>query len=139
MIHLRSYPWIYLLQFAVWLLFATCLIAMASFVIATPVSELDLHGKVLPPDWEAAYYNHGKYVRGFPIASYPIWFGAVCLLLLCAFVAQWQLGREVQSQIRTIGADRVRKHKIMHLLFVVGVLVYGWVAMKFVLVGVVPA
>ena len=136
---LRSHPWIYLTQFLVWLIFATCFIAMASFVIATPVAELDLHDKVLPSNWEAAYYNHGTYIRGFLIESHPVWFGVVLLILLVTFLAQWQLNREIKSQVQAGGPRRERNHRIMHLLFVFGALVYGWVVVKLLLVGVVPA
>jgi len=39
-----------------------------SFLAAKPVSSFDLGGKSLPPGWDAAYLNHGRYLRGYLVA-----------------------------------------------------------------------
>ena len=134
-----EYPWIYALEFAVWLVFACCLFMVVSFTLVAPIAELDLHGRSLPGNWEAAYLDHGQYIRGYLISRHPLWFGFVSLILICAFVAQWLIGREIKGQLQAGDPARARAHRVAHLLFVIGVLVIGGIAMKLVLFRVSPA
>ena len=66
-----AYPWIYGTQLLAWLAMFGSFFLVMSFFMATPVAELDLGGKSLPSHWEAAYLDHGKYLRGYRIGTNP--------------------------------------------------------------------
>ena len=134
-----SYPWIYLVEFVLWLVFGICLIGLVAFLSSTPVAELGLHGKALPGNWEAAYLNHGKYLRGFLVSRHPLLFGFTTFLFVSAFVAQWIVDKKIRLQVRTGGNARVRGHRISRILFALGGMAFIWYLTKSVFVGVLPA
>jgi len=56
------FPWIYVIEFALFVSLGAGLLATCAFVASKPVAELRLEGKALPPNWEAAVPNHGRFL-----------------------------------------------------------------------------
>jgi hypothetical protein len=135
---LLKFPWIYVTEFLLWCLFACAGVFLASFALSVPIAELDLGVKSLPSDWEAAYPNHGNYVRGYLVSRHPFWFGLLVLVITLTCTTMWLVSVEIKRQVKAGGPSRERTHKIAQALFVVALFALGLLAMKTVLVGVVP-
>lgn len=139
MLSRMKFPLLHLLEVLLWLPMIGSFVAVTSFISADPISMLDLHGKVLPAHWEAAVYNHGRYLQGFVLSRHPVAFGLSAALLIGTAVLNFLVRKAQMAQMAGSAPSSVRHHRIAQatVFGAVGALFY--VLVMHVLVGVAPA
>jgi hypothetical protein len=133
------YPWIYVTQLVGWLVLFGSFFFAISFMMATPIAELDLGGKSLPSDWEAAYKDHGAYLKAYLLYKHPFLFALSVAVLISAVLAQSRVRRELARQILEGGEPRARADKIVRNTSVLIGFVLTLLAFKFLVVRAYPA
>lgn len=114
MLRQLKFPLVYLLEVALMPLLMAAFFGVVSFLAAEPVAQLDLGGKSLPAHWDAAYFNHGEYLRGFIITQHPAAF-AMAVLLFAGLGTLTVLLRKAQAAQAAEAGDP-RAHKIARTL-----------------------
>lgn len=139
MLKTLKFPLIYVLELALGLLLFTSFVLVLAFVAADPVASLDLAGKSLPPTWEAAVPNHGKFLEGYLIANHPVAFALAVALLAASAATQYPVGKAILAQRESDGASRVMVHSIAHICVVVAWFTIACMVQYYFLAGVSPA
>jgi hypothetical protein len=134
-----KFPLLYVAEVLLFLPLLAGFVGIISFLAAAPLSTLDLRGKSLPADWEAAVPNHGKFLPGYLIANHPIMFAFTIVLLLGSVAVLYRVQRAQALQLKEAHVASANSHKIAR-----GVVFAVWAAITFVLVmrvlvGVSPA
>ena len=134
-----AYPWIYVTQLSGWLVLFGSLFFMMSFFMATPIAELDLGGKSLPSHWEAAYLDHGTYIRAYLIPRHPFLFAFSVAVWITTLLALPLVRRELARQIHEGGELRARADKIARRTSLMVGFVLTVLAFRFLVVRAIPA
>jgi hypothetical protein len=92
-----KFPLIYILELALWFPLFAGFVTVVAFIAAEPIASLDLVGKSLPPTWEAAVANHGKFLERYLIANHPVAFTLGVLLLIGSAAALIRYTRQCCS------------------------------------------
>lgn len=133
------FPIVYVLEILLVIPLLGSFVAVASFLAAQPVASLDLRGKHLPSGWEAAVPNHGNYLRGYTIGNHPIRFAIVFVVLVVSVAMLYRVHRAQMMQRATAFGPQIWRHNIAHAcVFAVWVL-YGYILVTHLLVGISPA
>jgi hypothetical protein len=123
------FPLLYLTEALLFLPTATGFFGVASFLGAKPISGINLHGKVLPSTWEAAVFNHGRYLQGYLIGNHPAIFAAFLALFLASGIATHRVRLAQVAQASNAEPTKASAHKIANAC------VFGtWGVLGFVLV-----
>ncbi|UJB19141.1 MULTISPECIES: hypothetical protein [Lysobacter] len=133
-----KFPLIYILELALWFPLFAGFVTVVAFIGAEPIASLDLDGRSLPPTWEAAVANHGKFLEGYLIANHPVAFGLGVLLLVGSAAALYQVHKAMLFQRQSDGASRAMAHNIAHVCVGAAVLALGYIAVMNLFVGVSP-
>ena len=131
--------WASVLQFAFSVGLLAGFILFVSFVAATSVAELDLGGKSLPADWEAAYLNHGKFLRGYLIENHPLAFAMTIVLLVGSFAGLWLMSRHIKARAETGADPRTRMDNLVNAAELAAAIAIGIVVYKLLFIGTLPA
>lgn len=134
-----KFPLLYVAEVLLFIPFEAGFVGISAFLDAKPLDTLDLHGKSLPSNWEAAVPNHGKFLPGYLIANHPIMFAFTIVLLLGSVALLYRVQRAQALQLKEAHVASANAHKIAR-----GVVFAVWAAITFVLVmrvlvGVSPA
>ena len=124
----RKFPLLYIFEAALWAALIPEFFLNVAFLASTPVGSLHLEGRSLPPGWEAAYPNHGRYVRGYLIGHHPLAFAGVLVLLLITAAALLFVQVAELRQRAATGPSLVRRiaQGAVFLLVVAQGYIYGW-------------
>jgi hypothetical protein len=139
MLKALPFPLLYVAEVAVWVLLLASFVALWSFLGATPMGDLDLHGKRLPSTWEAAVSNHGTYLPGYMIANHPVAFSIGVFGLLFSAAMLYVIHRAQKQQRLVVGADFERVHKVANLSVMAALAAISYILIFHLLVGVHPA
>ena len=112
MLRQLKFPLLYAVEALLWVPLIAGFYGAASFLAARPVSSLDLQGKALPVDWEAAIPSHGTFVQGFLIQSHPIAFAFVVGVLLMSAALLYKVRKAQILQRQEAAASGARAHAV---------------------------
>jgi hypothetical protein len=134
-----AYPWIYVTELLVWLVFISSFFVVVSFASATPIAELDPGGKSPPSHWEAAYRDHGWYLRAYLVSKHPFQFALSLSVLILSFFALRAIKNEQASQVHDGGESRARAHTIANRTLASVVFIFIMFVFKFLVSQAIPA
>ena len=107
-----KFPLLYAVELLLWLPLLASFYGTVAFLASKPIHSLDLQGKSLPANWEAAVPNHGKYLQGYLVSSSPVAFALVVASLLCLGLLLYQVHKAQVVQRRATGPSRAIAHAV---------------------------
>ncbi len=139
MLQRLPFPVIYALEALVVVPLLGGLVVVESFLAAQPFASLDLRGKHLPTNWEAAVPNHGTFLRGYLINKHPIAFAASVAVIVLSAVALFQIHRAQTAQSAAAQGQMVRRHAFARFCVFAFWGLCGYLLVIRLLVGISPA
>jgi hypothetical protein len=134
-----KFPWLYVIEFGLWLPLMLGFYMSVSFLAAAPIAGLELHGKSLPLTWEAAVPSHGRFLRGYIISNHPTAFAFGIVLLAGSAVAIYPVRKAQAVQSKVSGPGIAGKHKAANISVMAALAAVSYFVISHVFVGVVPA
>lgn len=134
-----KFPLIYAAEALLWFPLLAGFYGVASFLAAKPVANLDLQGKSLPADWEAAIPNHGRFVEGHLISNHPAAFIAIIALLVTSAFVLYRVHKAQVDQRQAAGSSGARAHAIARGCVFAALAVLAYLFLTRVFVGVSAA
>jgi hypothetical protein len=104
-----KFPLIYIIELVLWLPLLASFIVTAGFLTAKPISAINLEGKSLPTNWEAAVASHGKYIEWYLISNHAVAFYVGLLILLSSAALLYPVTKAQvwqQQQAKIVGSKR---------------------------------
>ena len=139
MLKYLRFPLLYAIELLLWLLLLAGFANTASFLAAKPIASLGLQGKSLPPSWEAAVPNHGRFLEGLLFSSHPYRFALGLALIALSAVALYLVSRAQVAQRQAADHSRKAAHNIARFTVAAGLVAIGYFVLTKVMVGVSPA
>ena len=134
-----KFPLLYVIEGILLPLMICGFFVTASFYAARPLASLDLHGKALPANWEAAVPNHGGYYGWYLLTNHPVLFTLGLLLWLVPLVTLNLVRKAQVLQRQEAGASRNTAHAIARALVVAAFMLTAYWFVFHVTVIVKPA
>jgi hypothetical protein len=138
MLERLRFPWIYVVELVLWIPLAAGFVATVTFLASKPVIELELGGRSLPPTWEAAVPNHGRFLEGYLVSGHPVAFGAALALLFASAALLYPVHKEQLRQAKAASGREALAHKGALAVSFAAVAAAGYFGLSRFLVGVVP-
>jgi hypothetical protein len=132
------FPWIYVVEFVLWIPLGVSFVVTVTFLASKPVTELELGGRSLPPTWEAAVPNHGKFLEGYLLSRHPAVFGAALALLFASAALLYVVHKEQLRQAKTASGKEALAHKGALAVVFAAIAATGYFALTRFLVGMSP-
>jgi hypothetical protein len=133
-----KFPYIYIVEFLIWLPLLTGFAITASFLAARPIATINLQGKSLPTSWEAAVANHGRFLEGYLISSHPLAFCFGLALLAASIAVLYAVHKEQAFQRQSDGPSHRTAHMIANFAVGGALLIIGYFVFTNFLVGIEP-
>jgi hypothetical protein len=134
-----KFPLLHVVTTLLWLPLIAAFYGTISFLAAQPIASLDLQGKSLPANWEAAVPNHGKFLQGYLISNHPVAFSLSVAVLLGGNYLLYLVQRAQLAQAKEAGASGAMAHRIANACVVAVLATLGYFLVMHVLVGVSAA
>jgi hypothetical protein len=124
-----KFPLLYVLEALLWVPLLVGFVSTTAFLFAEPIAVLNAKGASLPATWEAALYNHRKYVEWYLRGTHQFEFGVSVFALITSAGAMLLTHLAQQKQMAAASPERARAHKIarfcLFVYFGAGLLAIG--------------
>lgn len=130
-----KFPLVYVFELLLWVPLVGAFYGAVSFLASKPIHSIDLQGKSLPAEWEAAVPNHGKYLQGYLVSNHPFAFSVVIAVLLCAVYLLFRVHKAQSAQRQAEGPSGALRHKVAQGCVVAILAVVGYFVLSLFLVG----